>query len=58
MPASPAGNARTRRSGVVHDRRVLLATALMAVGISALFVHGSWSRSLHTTVLAPATRLP
>ncbi|MEA2615059.1 MAG: type transport system permease protein [Chloroflexota bacterium] len=30
---------------VVHDLRVLLATALMSVTIGALFVQGSWGRS-------------
>ncbi|MEA2671785.1 MAG: type transport system permease protein, partial [Chloroflexota bacterium] len=30
---------------VVHDLRVLLATALMAVTIGALFVQSSWGRS-------------
>jgi len=31
-------------TGVVHDLRVLLATALIAVAISSLFVQASWGR--------------
>jgi ABC-2 type transport system permease protein len=31
-------------TGVVHDLRVLLATALVAVAISSLFVQASWGR--------------
>ena len=31
-------------TGVVHDLRVLIATAVMAVAISSLFVQASWSR--------------